>query len=239
MEVFSVEQRMEQPLPPIQGRMKTPRAAAIAGIIFSVLLTTTIVLLRVSVTAVSQGAQAGPTPSSHAVELALNLVPFAGIAFLWFIGVVRDRFGVYEDRFFATVFLGSGILFLAMFFAPAAMAGAILIALDTVPNPMIDSGVYVFGRAIIARIMNVYALKMAGVFIMSTATIAMRTGILPRWITFLGYGLALMLLLSSHFFDWLGLAFPLWVLIMSIFILVENMRAPTVGTTTNEIGGNV
>ena len=55
--------------------------------------------------------------------LALNLVPFAGIAFLWFIGVVRDRLGMYEDRFFATIFFGSGILFLAMFFAAATVLG--------------------------------------------------------------------------------------------------------------------
>jgi hypothetical protein len=27
------------------------------------------------------------------VSLALGLLPFAGIAFLWFIGVVRDRLG--------------------------------------------------------------------------------------------------------------------------------------------------
>jgi hypothetical protein len=47
--------------------------------------------------------------SSNKVGLALNLVPFAGIAFLWFIGVLRDRLGELEDRFFATVFLGSGL----------------------------------------------------------------------------------------------------------------------------------
>ena len=46
-----------------------------------------------------------------AVRLALDLVPFAGIAFLWFMGVLRDRPGELEDRFFATVFLGSGLLF--------------------------------------------------------------------------------------------------------------------------------
>jgi hypothetical protein len=42
--------------------------------------------------------------------LAVNQVPFAGIAFLWFIGMLRDRLGEFEDRFFATVFFGSGLL---------------------------------------------------------------------------------------------------------------------------------
>ena len=54
------------------------------------------------------------------------MVPFAGIAFLWFIGVVRDRIGEREDKFFATVFLGSGLLFVAMLFAAAAVLGGLI-----------------------------------------------------------------------------------------------------------------
>ena len=67
------------------------------------------------------------------VSLALNLVPFAGIAFLWFIGVVRDRLGQAEDRFFATVFLGSGLLFLAMMFDSAAVAGGTIQISERLP----------------------------------------------------------------------------------------------------------
>ncbi len=70
---------------------------------------------------------AGTDPARRrAVVIALNLVPFAGIAFLWFIGVVRDRIGQREDRFFASVFLGSGLLFVAMLFAAAAFAGGLI-----------------------------------------------------------------------------------------------------------------
>ena len=76
----------------------------------------------------------GCKTSSNTVALALNLVPFAGIAFLWFIGVLRDRLGELEDRFFATVFLGSGLLFLAMLFASAAVAGGIIIAYAAKPD---------------------------------------------------------------------------------------------------------
>ena len=64
---------------------------------------------------------------SGRVALALNLIPFAGIAFLWFIGVLRDRLGSEEDRFFATVFLGSGLLFLAALFVAATIVGALLL----------------------------------------------------------------------------------------------------------------
>jgi hypothetical protein len=89
---------MKQEADLISARLKAPRAAAIAGILFSVLLIAGLLLFRLSVRA--DPLEAGAT---------LYLVPFAGIAFLWFIGVLRDRLGELEDRFFATVFLGSGL----------------------------------------------------------------------------------------------------------------------------------
>src|SRR5208283_2783926 len=110
----------------IRARLKTPRAAAIAGILFSVLLITGLVLLRLSVRADPLETGAWLKTSSNTVALALNLVPFAGIAFLWFIGVLRDRLGELEDRFFATVFLGSGLLFVAMLFVAAALSQGLL-----------------------------------------------------------------------------------------------------------------
>ena len=234
MDAFSVEQRMQQKVHLIRERMKTPRAAALAGILFSVLLATSLVLFRTSVPATTELTQLGSRTS--VVLLALNLVPFTGIAFLWFIGVVRDRLGAYEDRFFATVFFGSGILFIAMFFAAGAVAGATIIALNAASRQLLDSGTYEFGRVIAAQIMNVYALKMAGVFMISTATMGLRTHILPRWITIPGYALATLLLLSSRFADWLGLTFPMWVFLLSIYILVENLRGWSAGTKENQTG---
>ncbi len=227
-----MEQSSQQPGSLTRARLKTPRAAAIAGILFSVLLATTLVLIRISVPTTSPEMQDWSAIDVGTVTLALNLVPFAGIAFLWFIGVVRDRLGTFEDRFFATVFFGSGILFLTMFFAAAAVTGAIFMGLAATPKLMVESGAYIFGRAITAQIMNVFALKMAGVFMISTATLAMRTHILPRWITLPGYALAALLLLSSRFADWLPLAFPLWVLVLSIYILVENLRGTKPSATS-------
>jgi hypothetical protein len=224
-----MEQSRQPPGPLTRSQLKTPRAAAIAGIVFSLLLTTTLVLIRISVPTTSPEMQDWSAIDVGTVTLALNLVPFAGIAFLWFIGVVRDRLGAYEDRFFATVFFGSGILFLAMYFAAAAVAGAMFMGLAAAPKLMVESGAYIFGRAISAQIMNVFALKMAGVFMISTATLAMRTHILPRWITLPGYALAALLLLSTRFVDWLPLAFPLWVLVLSIYILIENLRGTKPG----------
>jgi hypothetical protein len=112
----------------IRPRLKTPRAAAVAGIFFSMPLMSVLVLFRLSVRADPLEAGAWLKTGSKTVAPARNLVPFAGIAFLWFIGVLRDRLSEMEDRFFATVFFGSGLLFLAMPFASAAVAGGIIIA---------------------------------------------------------------------------------------------------------------
>jgi hypothetical protein len=138
--------------------------------------------------------------------------------------VVRDRIGAYEDRFFATVFLGSGFLFLAMLFASSAVAGGIMMMHGETPGKLMQYGIYTFGRAIAYQIMNVYAVKMAGVFMITTCTLAIRTGILPRWMAFLGYGLAMLLLLSSGYLSWAPLVFPLWVLLISVHILLANLK---------------
>jgi hypothetical protein len=151
-------------------------------------------------------------------------VPFAGIAFLWFIGVVRDRLGKLEDQFFSTVFFGSGLLFLAMIFASAAIAGGILESYTIEANTLIKSGVMLFGRAVMYTITNVYAVRMAAVFMISLATIWMRTGVMPRLFVFLSYVLALLLLVSSNLTLWLILVFPAWVFVISMFILIISLR---------------
>ena len=156
----------------------------------------------------------------------MKVIPFAGIAFLWFIGVLRDRLGELEDRFFATVFLGSGLLFLAMLFASAAMAGGIIIAYAAKPAELLGSPTFTFARATTYEIMNLYAVKMAAVFMISTSTLAIHTGIIARWIAFLGYAFALFLLLSGRYIEWILMLFPLWVLLASIYILIDNLRRP-------------
>src|SRR5271166_1245267 len=217
----------------IRARLKTPRSAAIAGILFSVLLITGVVLLRLSIRAEPLEAEAWLKTSSNKVALALNLVPFAGIAFLWFIGVLRDRLGELEDRFFATVFLGSGLLFLAMLFASAAVAGGIIIAYAARPEGLLDSATFTFARAVTYEIMNLYAIKMAAVFMISTSTLAIRTGITPRWTAFLGFACALLLLLSGRYIEWILMVFPLWVLLISIYILIDNLRRTSQTAPTN------
>jgi len=214
---------MEQEATLTQARLKTPRAAGVAGIVFSILFIISLVLIRISVPSNPQEAGEWLSGDRKTISLALHLLPFAGIAFLWFIGVLRDRLGASEDRFFATVFLGSGLLFLAMLFASAAVAAGIMMAYGMTPGRLIESGTYTFGRTVVYQIINVYAVKMAGVFMISTCTLSIRTGIFPRWMAFLGFALALLLILSTGYFQWTLLVLPLWVLLVSCYILYVNL----------------
>jgi hypothetical protein len=196
--------------------LRTPRAAAVAGVLFALLLTTALVLVRTAVPGgPGDGSWLADPGRRRQVILALNLVPFSGIAFLWFIGVVRDRIGEREDRFFATVFLGSGLLFIAMLFVASAVAAGSLADLTA------SSG---FNRRIGSLILHTYAMRMAAVFTISTATIGLRTGFLPRWLVFAGYAIALILLLVIDVTPWVELLFPLWILLVSLDTLVTSLR---------------
>ena len=206
-----------------RASLRTPRAAAIAGIVFAVLLGTVLVLLRIAVPEdPSDAATWLDDPwRKDSVVLALNIVPFAGIAFLWFVGAVRDRIGAAEDRFFATVFLGTGLLFVAMMFVAAAVAGGLLAAESQHSAAEISPEVWRFGGHTTSLLVAVYAMRMAGAFTIVTTTIGRRLGMLPRWLAILGGVVGVLLLLTVESIAWLEMLFPVWVLILSVYILVD------------------
>lgn len=201
------------------GPLRTSQGAAVAGIIFAVLLITALVLLQVSVPAHPEvpGAWLADSRRRTAVAVALNLIPFAGIAFLWFIGVLRDRIGEREDRLFATVFLGSGLLFVGMLFVAAAVAGATIAAASSA-HPGADT--LALSRNVTGSLLNVYAMRMAAVFTLTTVNIARRTAIVSRRLVLAGLVCALILLVGVGISPWVELVFPAWILVLSLEILI-------------------
>jgi hypothetical protein len=201
------------------GPLRTSQGAAIAGIIFGVFLITALVLLRISVPAHPEvaGAWLHNAGRRTAVAVALNLIPFAGIAFLWFIGVLRDRIGEREDRLFATVFLGSGLLFVAMLFVAAAVAGATIAASS---SSLPGADLLRLSRNLTGGLLNVYAMRMAAVFTLTTVNIARRTAIVSRWLVLAGLACALILLVGVGISPWVELLFPAWILALSLEILI-------------------
>jgi hypothetical protein len=208
-----------------RAQFRTPRAAAIAGIMFSILLTVAFWLLRLTVPLDPSDTGVWLSTETSIVTFALNLVPVAGICFLWFIGVLRDRLGGEEDKFFGTVFLGSALLLLGMLFVAAAMAGGLVIAFASQPPQVLESSAFHFARAVAHSIMYVYTINVAGVFMISTSTIILYARIAPRWMAFLGYGLAALLVFGSLYVGWVFLSFPMWVMLISSYILIENLHS--------------
>lgn len=215
-------------------KLRTPPAAAIAGVVFAVLLATSLALLRRAIPSDLALADEWIATKRGQVVLALNLVPFAGIAFLWFMGALRAKLGDLEDRFFATVFLGSGFLFLAMLFASASLLGAIVLTF-AVPAEVVGAvATFDLARASSYTIMNIYAVKTAGVFMISTSTIVLVTAIAARATAYTGYTLAVFLLVGSGVSAWTFMVFPAWIFVLSINILWDSVavaRKPSDGTS--------
>ena len=189
--------------------LATARAAGVAGVAFAILMAAAIVLVRVALpdggdeVTLDAGQRGG-------VRTALELVPFAGIAFLWFMGALREQAGRAEDRFVATVFLGSGVVFVATLFAAAAAAGTVLGESGQSPS---------FGSHFAYALLTTYAMRMAAVFIIATSTIGRRLGALPRPLVVVGYLAGLTLLVAGTGVPWSELVFPAWALLLSLNIL--------------------
>jgi hypothetical protein len=204
--------------------LEPPPAAGLAGIAFALLYGASLILVRKTIPSDSDSTTQWLIGGAPQVRVALTLLPFAGIAFLWFMGVIRDRFGEMEDRFFSTVFFGSGLLFLGMTFVGGTLTAGVLAGYAAYPEALVGSGVYLLARTASDSLINLYGVRMSAVFMMSAATLWVRTEVMPRWLSLLTYPIALVLLLSGSLSLWATLVFPIWVFIVSVYVLIVNLR---------------
>lgn len=210
---------MSTPQPPAAPPM--PRSAALAGVLFGLLYGTAVLLLRLAVPGTI--VERGPWLERNADLLmwAAQMQSFAAIAFLWFVGVVRTHLGAAEDRFLATVFFGSALLFLAAGIGAGAAMIALLGAIAEL-GAGVDTagGLYAFASRLAFELHNVYALRFAGVCMLSLATLGLRSGGLPRPFVFVTYALAALLIFGLSHLRWLALLFPAWVLGFGAYLLL-------------------
>jgi len=192
-------------------QLRAPWAASIAGLLFSVLFTAALVLVR------SQPEQTG---QNTAIMIGgLYLAPFAGIMFLWFVAVIRDQLGKREDRFFATVFFGSGLLFVALLFTTAAVVSTPTTLVEFLGGAQLSTEGQAILRALAYTLLFAMATRAAAVFMLATATIGVKSGVFPRWFALVGYLLGFVLLVAVSFWDWFILVLPAWVAVVSLVIL--------------------
>ena len=215
----------EENLIQIQERIRSPRSAALAGILFSGLMIAAMLLIT-GITQVSPSEINTDwlEAKANSVSLALRLVPFAGIAFFWFTGVIRDNIGDREDRFFATVFLGSGIAFVVLLFVWAAITGAVFGSFSLAADLFSDNDFYIFGFLFMNEILGNYILRIAGVYMFSIGTIWTRAAVTPRWLAVLTYLLALVFLFFAGSIREARFVFPAWVFLTSVYILITDRR---------------
>ncbi len=157
-----------------------PRVGAVAGVLFTLLFGVSVILIRLSVPANSADASAWTENTLSRATLALRLIPFAGIFFLWFVGVIRAQLGGVEDQFFATVTLGSGLVFLALTLTACALAGGLVNSLLVGGNQSLPLNIYLLVRSFIDLAFNAFAVKLASVFMLSLATLWRATHVMPR-----------------------------------------------------------
>jgi hypothetical protein len=211
-------------------KLREPRSAAVAGLAFGLILSAVLLLLQSAAppTVADSGRWIEDLADRQAVVTALTLIPFAGIAFLWFVAVVRSQLGQRDDRFFETLFLGSGLLFVAMLFASAAVLGSELSLVDAgVP---LAAGAAAQSWSLAAALLGQFGARMAAVFTLAVSTAAVRLGSLPRWLAALGYVTGALLLLTPPLPRWGQLLFPFWVMSISVLMLIRARRSSRGGS---------
>ena len=166
--------------------------------------------------------------ASVASLVGLYVMPFAAIAFMWFIVALRmwEAFSVRrENLLFSNLQLVSGILYVAMLSVGAAAEGVLAasVAYTTAPiDPVVARQFPVFGSAVLV----VFALRMAAIFVFTTSNIGLAAGVLPRWFAYVGFAAGVFMLLSATLQPFLMLVFPVWLLGLSAILLVKARSIP-------------
>lgn len=205
---------------PIVRRRMSVESAAVAGVVYAVLAVASLAIVRqVPAAASEEEWSAWITDSGHRQMLLAGLVlaSISAVAFLWFVAVVRRRVGSREDQFFATVFIGSALVQVALWLV--AHAAVTALAVDVGPEGgAVGADTARYGRGFSAALLLVAGPRIQAVFVASTSTIFMRTRIVPNWLGYVGYAFAAAMFLVPIISTSVGLGLPVFVLVSSIVI---------------------
>jgi hypothetical protein len=213
-------------------RRQRVEAAAIAGVAYAILAVVAWMLLGTR-----------PSPSSSEQEwalwisdagnrrllvLGLSLGSVASIAFLWFVAVIRRRIGEREDRFFATVFLGSALVYVGVWLAAIAMLAAPAMVWELSEGSTVDQETFNLAEGFAGGLMLVAGPSIQALFVASSSMMFLRTKVLPKWLAHAGFLFAFLLFSAPLLLPAnppLSFGFPLWVLLASVTILVTRLEA--------------
>jgi hypothetical protein len=210
---------------PAASRIRSIEAAAVAGLVFAVLSFISLLLLNSPPDPAAPDSEVIAWYSDSAnralLTLGLSLSVVSAISFLWFVAVIRRRVGDREDKFFATVFLGSGILLTGIMLVGSATLASGAVTADLADGRVPDASVLNALNGLGTSLLLLVLLRIQAVFVVSTSTLALRSNAFSRWLSYLGYGIALVMFFIPILTEPIGLAFPIWVGTLSIALLVR------------------
>jgi hypothetical protein len=205
--------------------------AAIAGLVFSGLYLASFLAVRSLPKAGWTNEEILSYFASNDVDylkvVTLYLVPFAGIAFLWFLAAFRDRIvrlAASESTMLSTVQILAGAIYVAMQFSASASIVTVVLSLESgAPSPADVDAVRPF-LVLGDTILVVFALRAAAVFMMAGTTRALRAGLFPRWFALVSYALAIILVVTVANVRAVSLVFPSWIGVASVLVLLRRER---------------
>lgn len=208
----------------LRARLASIEAAAIAGLLCAVGWS---LALRGLLGAPGIGAPAeeidrfyADTANADAVVAWLQVLVFATIAFLWFVGVVRGRIGDREPKLFGTVFFGASILLAALLFVGATLLAAPSLQ-TTVAGTAPEPGAAALLRAAAAGVLTVFLPRVAMLVMFSTAGLGRATGALPRWLVIATYAVGVFELVNVTVDTPTIFLVPAWIAVVSVVLLVR------------------
>ena len=213
------------PARPFLASLRSARSAAIGGLVFAATLMLTLYLYRSGLPYLTLlQADIDPTDASIGrVRAALLLLPYCGIAFLWFMAALTYSFGYADNRLFTTVFLSSGILFVGLMFVAGAIGAAALTTL-AVSGDVGQTSRVVTGTIVNELLMS-YSARAAAVFSLSLSTFGRVRPLMPLWLSLSGTVAGLFLLLVPFGVRYVEFVFPAWVAALSIYLFVKDPGA--------------
>lgn len=205
---------------------RSVEAAAVAGIAYSVLTVVAMVQLSrfPSLGLSEEELTAWFNEDVHQGWMigSLALASVGSVAFLWFIAVIRRRLGDLEDKFFGTVFLGSGIVYVVVWLIGAAALAAPAVVMAQADAATVSPSSASLAGGLGGALILVVAPRLQAVFVFSTSTVIMRSRVLPSWMAILGYATGLVLFVVPLVTEPVGLLFPGWVFVLSVVMMVKH-----------------